>query len=212
MQRCAPGGAGAGGYVGRAGLGAPAWGCWMASEGNRGWSVEHELVRKTPEHQPGTWSGGRECRRGVVRYNSCELAATCAREPGDRYPCCRKSCAERPESIWSVGLRVVPFTFVPVSARVPACQMVSETLGHRDSLRVAERLAVWTLSLRSPDSDGCGLLTCETVLPWAEGQARHTRPRGSEESRNSQVRRVETAGNRRNSDSPLSARNRESRW
>ena len=24
--------------------------------------------------------------------------------------------------IWSAGTRVVPFTFVPVSARVPACQ------------------------------------------------------------------------------------------
>src|SRR6185312_14187928 len=29
---------------------------------------------------------------------------------------------QRPESIWPVGIRVVPFTFVPVSARVPACQ------------------------------------------------------------------------------------------
>ena len=66
--------------------------------------------------------GGGECRRGVVRYHCCQLTAMCAREPGDRYPCCRKAVRIRPESIWSVGLRVVPFTFVPVSARVPACQ------------------------------------------------------------------------------------------
>ena len=104
-----------------------------------------------------------------------------------------------------MGLRVVPFTFVPVSARVPACQMVSETLGHRDSLRVAERLAVWTLSLRSPDSIEYGLLTSEKALPSAEGRPRHARPRGSERDRNSQVKRVETAGNRRFSDSPLDA-------
>jgi hypothetical protein len=53
--------------------------------------------------------------------------------------------------------------YIRARLRAGACvPVVSETLGRRDSLRVAEPLAVWTLSLRSPDSDGCGLLTCET--------------------------------------------------
>src|ERR1700749_4001907 len=43
------------------------------------------------------------------------------------------------------------------------------------------------------------------VFAVARGQVRHARPRGPAKRRNSQVRRVETAGNRQNSDSPLSA-------
>ena len=93
--------------------------------------------------------------------------------------------------------------YIRARLRAGACVPVdNETLGPWDPLRVVEPLAVWTLSLCSPDSTGCGLLTSEKASPSAEGRARHARPRGPEESRNSQVRRVETAGNRRNSDSP----------
>src|SRR5262249_29850925 len=50
--------------------------------------------------------------------------------------------------------------YIRARLRAGACvPVVSETLGRRGPLRVAEPLAVWTLSLRSPDSDGCGLLT-----------------------------------------------------
>jgi hypothetical protein len=92
--------------------------------------------------------------------------------------------------------------YIRARLRAGACvPVVSETLGHEDPSRVAERLAVWTLSLRSPDSVEYGLLTSEKASLSAEGRARHARPRGSEESRNSQVNRVETAGNRRFSDS-----------
>jgi hypothetical protein len=65
--------------------------------------------------------------------------------------------------IWSAGAWVVPFTFVPVSARVPACQQTTRRWVLEDPLRVVEPLAVWTLP-RSPDSNGCGLLTYETVF------------------------------------------------
>ena len=52
--------------------------------------------------------------------------------------------------------------YIRARLRAGACvPMVSETLGHRDPLRVAERLAVWTLSPRSPDSVEYGLLTSE---------------------------------------------------
>src|SRR6204780_3120564 len=98
--------------------------------------------------------------------------------------------------IWSAGTRVVPFTFVPVSARVPACQqsarrwVISTQPGGRAAGRVDSLPG-------SPDSDGCGLPPRETALLSAEGRARHARPRGSEEDGNVQVRRVETAGDRR---------------
>jgi hypothetical protein len=52
--------------------------------------------------------------------------------------------------------------YIRARLRAGACvPAVSETLSRRDSLRVAERLAVWTLSLRSPDSVEYGLLTSE---------------------------------------------------
>src|SRR5271165_7550663 len=83
-------------------------------------------------------------------------------------------------------MRMVPFTFVPVTVRVLACQQ-SARRGPWGRIRVAARLAVWTLSpwqsrrLRAADSE----------------QGRHARPRGSARGGNSQVKRVETAGNRR---------------
>ena len=58
--------------------------------------------------------------------------------------------------------------YIRARLRAGACvPAVGETLGALDSedpRRVAEPLAVWTLSLRSPDSAGCGLLTRETVF------------------------------------------------
>src|SRR5271170_3136220 len=65
--------------------------------------------------------------------------------------------------IWSTGTRVVPFTFVPVSARVPACQqsarrwVISAQPGGRAAGRVDSLPG-------SPDSDGCGLPPRETVF------------------------------------------------
>lgn len=72
--------------------------------------------------------------------------------------------------IWLVGIRVVPFTFVPVSARVPACQQTARRWGRQDPLRVVEPLAVWTLSLCSPDLAGYGLLIREVVPRCPEGR------------------------------------------
>ena len=97
--------------------------------------------------------------------------------------------------------------YIRARVRAGACVLVvGETLGRPGVIRegpgrVAEPLAAWTLSPRSPDSVECGLLTSEKASSSAEGRVRHARPRGSEESRNLQVKRVETAGNRRISDS-----------
>src|ERR1700684_812478 len=99
--------------------------------------------------------------------------------------------------IWSAGTRVVPFTFVPVSARVPACQQSARDVGLYRPSPVAVQLDVWTLSLAVRIRMGVGCRPVRRCLSSAEGRARHPRPRGSEESENVQVRRVETTGNRR---------------
>jgi hypothetical protein len=76
---------------------------------------------------------------------------------------------------------------------------------------VAVQLAVWTLSLAVRIRMGVGCRPVRRCLPSAEGRARHTRPRGSEESGNVQVRRMETAGNRRFSSSLVDPGNRQTR-
>ena len=66
--------------------------------------------------------------------------------------------------------------YIRARLRAGACvSVVGETLGRpgftgEGQRRVAEPLAVWTLSPRSPDPTGCGLLTCEACSPPAEGR------------------------------------------
>jgi hypothetical protein len=80
--------------------------------------------------------GGNEARRQAVQYSRWQDDCVRARLGvrlcwlrGGRPPWPRKSGRlavgkprEWPSSIWPLGIRVVAFTFVPVTVRVPACQ------------------------------------------------------------------------------------------
>jgi hypothetical protein len=78
--------------------------------------------------------------------------------------------------IWSSGLRVVPLTFVPVSARVPACQQTARrwapVFTARGRRRVAEPLAVWTLSLAVPREGVCRRPKAKRDTPDLGGRRR----------------------------------------